>query len=210
MTMKRILTFMLVVLAGMSVAMAQRSNHFTVDLNFNKTIKGGDGYTDKALNAWGISATGGYRFYVVKGFYITPEVTLYYENHKHEHIYSYIGADGKPADGPVYGGPDNGSYVLADGRDRTSEAGIGLGGMLGYNLVCSDVRSIDIFTGPYFDCAFVQKDDLINHPSFKWRFGAAFSFSRFYIKGSFDLALTNLTDGIGEANMVNAGIGYHF
>ena len=46
---------MLVVLAGMSVAMAQRSNHFTVDLNFNKSIKGDDGYEQKQLDFWGIA-----------------------------------------------------------------------------------------------------------------------------------------------------------
>lgn len=83
--MKRILTFVLILVAGLSVAMAQRSNHFTVDLNLNKTIRG-DEYVKKQLDAWGISATGGYRFYLIKGFYITPEVSLYYENHKHEHV----------------------------------------------------------------------------------------------------------------------------
>ncbi len=198
--MKRILTFVLILVAGLSVAMAQRSNHFTVELNFNKTIKD-DEYVKKQLDAWGISATGGYRFYLIKGFYITPEVSLYYENHKHEHVRNL---------GQIIVGGVNDNLDDVDDRDRTSEVGIGLGGMLGYNLMCDDVRSIDIFTGPYFDCAFVQKDDLINHPSFKWRFGAAFSFSRFYVKGSFDLALTNLMDGVGEANAFNVGIGYHF
>ena len=84
--MKRILTFVLVALAGMTAVMAQRSNHFTVDLNFSKTTKGG-GYAKEPLDAWGISATGGYRFYLVKGLYITPEATLYYENHDHGVVY---------------------------------------------------------------------------------------------------------------------------
>ena len=196
--MKRILTFVLVIVAGLSVAVAQRSNHFTVDLNFNKSIKGDDGYEQKQLDFWGISVTGGYRFYLIKGLYITPEVTLYYENHRHEHIYEYIRGSSKQ------------TISYADERNRTSEAGIGLGGMLGCNLICSDIHSIDIFTGPYFDCSFVQKDDLINHPSCKWRFGAAFTFSRIYIKGAFDLSLTNLMDNIGESNSFTVGIGYHF
>ena len=82
--------------------------------------------------------------------------------------------------------------------------------MLGCTLICSDIHSIDIFTGPYFDCSFVQKDENINHPSCKWRFGAAFTFSRIYIKGAFDLSLTNLMDDIGESNSFTVGIGYHF
>ena len=53
--MKRILTFVLVIVAGLSVAVAQRSNHFTVDLNFNKSIKGDDGYEQKQLDFWGIA-----------------------------------------------------------------------------------------------------------------------------------------------------------
>ena len=197
--MKRILTFVLVALAGMTAVMAQRSNHFTVDLNFSKTTKGG-GYAKEPLDAWGISATGGYRFYLVKGLYITPEATLYYENHDH---------------GVVYGTPEtedlDGVKLEKDDRDRTSEAGIGLGGMVGCNLICDRFyTSIDIFTGPYFDCALVQKDDWLNRPSFKWRFGAAVSFSRVYIKASIDLALTNLMDDINEHNAFNVGVGYHF
>ena len=198
--MKRILTFVLIALAGISAAMAQPSNHFTVDLNFNKSMSVKDGgYALEPLDFWGISATGGYRFYLIKGLYITPEATLYYENHDHGVVY-----------GPLELVGVDGVKLEKDDRNRTSEAGIGLGGMLGCNLICSDIHSIDIFTGPYFDCAFLQKDDLINRPSFKWRFGAAITFSHVYIKGAFDLSLTNLMDDLGESNSFTVGIGYHF
>ncbi len=197
--MKRFFAFVFVLVAGLTVAVAQHNNHFTVDLNFNKSIKGDDGYAEKELDFWGISATGGYRFYLIKGLYITPEVTLYYEKHKNQHVSEWTNIDG-----------GHNEIINSDERDWTSEAGLGLGGMMGYNLKCDNLRRIDIFTGPYFDCSFVQKDESINRPSFKWRFGAAFSISRIYIKGSFDLALTNLMDNLGEANSYSVGIGYHF
>lgn len=44
----------------------------------------------------------------------------------------------------------------------------------------------------------------------RWRFGVAFNFWRIAVKGSFDLSLTNQYENLGEANVVNVGIGYHF
>lgn len=215
--MKKIITFLFVMLSCWTYAQNIRYNHFTADVDYNWSV--GDfnnEYGYRGLDFWGIAATGGYRFYMIDGLYISPQVSLYYENHKLDRIYRDI-PWGIDATRSVSINPDEGEEISNKSKSHSYEIGFGLGGMVGYNIICGKYRSIDFFTGPYFNCAFKQEEvykglkcGLYNKPSMRWRFGVAFNFWRIAVKGSFDLSLTNQYENLGEANVVNVGIGYHF
>ena len=89
--MKKIITFLFVMLSCWTYAQNIRHNHFTADVDYNWSV--GDfnnEYGYRGLDFWGIAATGGYRFYMIDGLYISPQVSLYYENHKLDRIYRDI------------------------------------------------------------------------------------------------------------------------
>lgn len=229
--MKKIAVFLMMLAAVVADVVAQnvRRNHFTVDVSYNFTVGEGSAPEGHVYGPGSVAGsypggrvfrggtvTGGYRFYMIAGLYLQPEFSLYYEDHDLDYLHSTV--DG------AYNEPYDESAKLA-----SYEVGFGLAGMAGYNLDCGKNRSVDIFTGPYFNCAFAQKEkywgeeySLYNKPSLRWRFGVAFNFWRISIKGSFDLSLTNqydkeryapseiLHDHPEEANVVNVGIGYHF
>ncbi len=206
--MKRGLILMLMSIVAMSLAAQNlRDNHFTVDASYNWAV----GYDDiyKPLEFKGATLTGGYRFYPYKGLYLSSEVSLYYEDHE----LSSLDISLPPGEDVPESHWDHEYHF---------EVGFGLAEMVGYNINLPRNVSIDLFTGPYFNCSIKQKlyqhgirKSEFNKTSWRWRFGGAVNVWRISLKCWYDLALTDLYDNsyfisYKEANVMNVGIGYHF
>lgn len=177
-------------------------NGFYVHALWNRAIENHKTHLNDPLNFQGVTAAGGYRFFLVKGLFVVPEFDLYFESHDLEIIDAL----------PPFGHP-----VTPNIDPYSVEFGVGVAGLAGYRIPCNKLLSLDIYTGPYFNCAIFQqqkqcnfKNKVFNYPSLRWRFGVGVNIWRLAIKAAVEVGCTKAYYDCREANTATLGIGYNF
>lgn len=161
----------------------------------------------------GTTISGSYTAFFAKGFFVKPQISVYYESHSTESGYWDGGPSPKTID------------------HHASETGIGLAVFAGYRIPAGQL-SVDLLTGPCYSVAIDQHEtyeyqfasqpsstvshymDQYNKSSLRWRFGLGLNVWRLTVGASFDLGLLKVKPerehSDRESNVVSVGIGYNF
>ena len=189
------------------VAQDHWRNHFGVEASGNFTV--GKDNVGEFSRFRGVTVGGNYKWFLVKGLFLRPELTVYYENHD-ESILDFSGEMEEH-----YNQARDGS------GNHSTEVGIGLATMIGYRIPVSKLISYDFFTGPYYSVALDQHETLYgrhyineyNRSSLRWRVGVGVNVWRIKVGASFDWSLLKLDRKYSddrENNVVNISLGYNF
>ena len=157
------------------------------------------------IEFWGTTIAGGYKFMLYKGLFVQPELSLYYENHK---LTQYLGG---------YPEPGTGTPRKNEGS-HSSEFGFGLSAIAGYSFNCYKSNTLDLFTGPIFNCALEQHENLGGHRisdnfnaiGWRWQLGARLNINHISVKVAYNWGLSNLNKYAAESDVVSVGVGYNF
>lgn len=161
----------------------------------------------------GTTVSGSYTAFLAKGFFVKPQISVYYESHSTESEYW----DGGPSPETI--------------DHHASETGMGFAVFAGYRIPAGQL-SVDLLTGPYYSVAIDQHEtyeyqfagkpsstvfhymDQYNKSSLRWRFGLGLNVWRLTVGASFDLGLLKVRPdreySDRESKVVSVGIGYNF
>lgn len=203
--MKRlVLIFSIVFSIGCAMAQTSASvwkSYFFVGLNGHTSLNRDTGW----CHPYGFGMDGGYQWYLVKGLYFQPSVSLYFE----KRIYQWTRFIGEA---PVP-------------HCNYTEFGYGLNGIFGYSIPVASSNSLSFFTGYRYAYAFHKKEKangvdekyfycVKDRIQMYWSLGVQFNLLKhYYVFGSVDFALKNFSneDRKNEpVHMLSFGLGYKF
>ena len=213
---------LILIVAFLAAVSVQAREHwrsgFTVGLEGNFILKD-DIYGWQ--NFKGSTITGGYKWYVVKGLFVKPALSVYYESHEPFVI------DNLPPPG----------YPLPKVLDwHAMEMGLGLSALVGYTVPAGRLVSLEFFTGPYYSYGIDQHETYkrettvvcgnelcrgirtthwigdFNRSSFRWKFGVGVNVWKFAVNVSYDVSALKPDDRRDdrESNVLSVGLGYNF
>lgn len=194
--MKRVIFIVLGLLLAMPGAMAfePRKDGYVMSVNANFGLKVNEFGAPDESKYWGLTLTGGYRKYMVRGLYLQPQVSVFFEDHSQFAAY--------------FDYPGSGDVDIYIRR-----GGLGIGGQAGYTLLASEGNSLEFSTGPYLNCSIFQKQKFgtdLRRLSLRWRFGLAYFIGRVGIQATFDLSMLHIVEGYRDANVLSGGLVYRF
>ncbi len=217
--MKKILiTFMTLSVIIFANAQESRNNGFFISAGTDFSINEKEGNSYNPTKFIGATISGGYKFFLLKGLFVAPELSAYFESHKTDPSHSYIYFLNETT-------PDTNidNFHIPKQAGHTSEFGLGISAIFGYNFICNKSFSLDLFTGPYFNYKLTQCEDsdakvykdTFYRPSFRWKFGIGLNYWNMFINTSFNLATSDLyktsnNTYIKETNSFSIKIGYNF
>ncbi len=201
------LVLIIAFLAAMSVqAQEHWRSGFTVGVEGNFSMKdGGDVWKEFK----GSTITGGYKWYAVKGLFVKPSLSVYYESHE---------------PGMLLNTPPPGYPLPQLTGSHGTEVGLGLSALVGYTVPAGRLVSLEFFTGPYYSYGIDQHisykyaDDVshwigeYNRSSFRWKFGVGVNVWKFAVNVSYDVSALKVGDfgDNRESNVLSVGVGYNF
>ena len=86
------------------------------------------------------------------------------------------------------------------------------------NINCYKSNTLDLFTGPIFNCALEQHENLngiiisdeFNAVGWRWQLGARLNINHISVKVAYNWGLSNLNKYAAESDVVSVGVGYNF
>ena len=201
------LVLIIALLAAVSVqAQEHWRSGFSVGVEGNFTLKD-DIYGWQ--NFKGSTITGGYKWYVVKGLFLKPALSVYYESHE---------------PGMLLNTPPPGYPLSQMTGSHGTEVGLGLTALVGYTVPTGRLVSLEFFTGPYYSygidqhISFKYVDGVsnwigeYNRSSFRWKFGVGVNVWKFAVNVSYDVSALKPDDRRDdrESNVLSVGLGYNF
>lgn len=196
-------------LALQAAAREPWQNGFSVGVEGNFALC--DKYETVFNDFKGTTVSGSYTAFLAKGFFVKPQISVYYESHSTES--EYWDWDGGPSPETI--------------DHHASETGMGFAVFAGYRIPAGKL-SVDLFTGPYYSIAIDQHEtyerlyagdsaptvshdmNQFNTSSLRWRFGVGLNVWRLTISASFDIGVLKIDSNLRESNVAGVGIGYNF
>ena len=210
---------LVLIIAFLAAVSVQAQEHwrsgFTVGVEGNFTLKDHNGDVE-----WrefkGSTISGGYKWYAVKGLFIKPTVSFYYERHDFDiqkYSWDCVWIDNN---GQSHGCPS----IIKEEGNHSMEFGIGVSAIVGYTVPTSRIAGLEFFTGPYYSFGIDQhvninaykRSNEYNRSSLRWKFGIGMNIWRINVNVSYDCQTLKLKDYSNqrEFNVLSVGLGYNF